>query len=403
MGATLKHTPWLILVILLLSACGGKSTLTIPSPQEAETALADMPLPQSEETLLAELPPLETSLPAEIVLAPPTMTVEVTQSPIFADTPLPEVVPATTIPPQAAEIGQAPAATELLPTQASVSEQSQVLLGMIISGSLVQGGPVPAPLVEEAAQSNEVIIESRTSPAPSLGLGRLILPGLLCLAGIIFLGLGLYMNATSQPTGQDITAVLNIADLRPGLGLVELKGTLTQVPRPLDKNVDNPLAVLRLVIEENEPQVGWKVVLDRVLATEFALEDGTGMVWVTPDQLDLNLLGEGSFASIKQAEEALKILGLQASSAWGRGLRYRIWELRKGQSLIALGNVEQQFKLVGSPRHPVALSPSTESVQAPPGEASGGHGINTLLVLVIALGGAAFLGGLVWLTWALMR
>ena len=102
---------------------------------------------------------------------------------------------------------------------------------------------------------------------------------------------------------------------------------------------------MRLVIEENEPQVGWKVVLDRVLTTEFSLEDGTGAVWVAPDQLDLNLLGEGSFASIKQAEEALKILGLQASSAWGRGLRYRIWELRKGQSLIALGNIQQQFKL----------------------------------------------------------
>jgi hypothetical protein len=211
------------------------------------------------------------------------------------------------------------------------------------------------------------------------------------------------MNATSQPTGQDITAVLNIADLRPELGLVELKGTITQVPRPLDKNVDTPLAVLRLVIEENEPQVGWKVVLDRVLATEFSLEDGTGTVWVTPDQLDLNLLGEGSFASIKQAEEALKILGLQASSAWGRGLRYRIWELRKGQSLIALGNVQQQFKLVGSSRHPVALSPSTESVQASASEASTGHGVNTLLVLVIAVGGAVFLGGVVWLLWALMR
>ena len=127
------------------------------------------------------------------------------------------------------------------------------------------------------------------------------------------------------------------------------------------------------------------------------------MVWVAPDQLDLNLLGEGSFASIKQAEEALKILGLQANSAWGRGLRYRIWELRKGQSLIALGSVQQHFKLVGSSQHPVALSTATESTTATAAEASGGHGINTLLVLVIALGGAAFLGGLIWLLWALMQ
>jgi len=373
-----KRTLWLLLVILVLSACKGNAAPTIPSAQEAETALADMPLPQSEETLLAELPPLETSLPGEAALLTPTISPDAMQAPIYTDMALSEDV-AATITPLPVEIGQAPAATAWLPTQS------------------------PVPLVEEVAQPNEVIIESRASPAPSPGLGRLILPGLICLIGILFLGLGLFMNATSQPTGQDITAVLNIADLRPELGLVELKGTITQVPRPLDKNVDTPLAVLRLVIEENEPQVGWKVVLDRVLATEFSLEDGTGTVWVTPDQLDLNLLGEGSFASIKQAEEALKILGLQASSAWGRGLRYRIWELRKGQSLIALGNVQQQFKLVGSSRHPVALSPSTESVQASASEASTGHGVNTLLVLVIAVGGAAFLGGVFWLLWALMR
>ncbi len=296
-----------------------------------------------------------------------------------------------------------PAATAFVPTPGAASAESQVMLGIVLSSSLGQAQQAPAPLAVEAAAPNEVIIESRAAPASSPGLGRLIPPGLVSLIGLILLGLGLYMSTTSQPTSQEINAVLNIADLQPGRGLVELKGIITQVPRPLDKNVDNPLAVLRLVIEESEPQAGWRQVLDRVLATEFSLEDGTGVVWVAPDQLDLNLLGEGSFASIKQAEEALKILGLQASSAWGRGLRYRIWELRKGQPLIALGSVQQHFKLVGSSQHPVALSTAAEPTSATAAEASGGHGINTLLVLVIALGGAAFLGGLIWLLWALMR
>jgi hypothetical protein len=361
-----------------------------------------MPLPQSEETLLAELPPLETSLPGEAILLTPTITPDALQAPIYTDIAQTEAV-APTLTSQLAENGQVPVPTGLIPTAGPVSEGSQVMLGIVISGSLVQAEQAPAPPVEEAAPANEVIIESPASPAASSSLGRLFPPGLICLIGIIILGLGLYMSTTSPSTGQTITALLNIADLAPGLGLVELKGTITQVPRPLDKNVDTPLAVLRLMIEENEPQVGWKVVLDRVLATEFALEDGTGAVWVTPDQLDLNLLGEGSFASIKQAEEALKILGLQASSAWGRGLRYRIWELRRGQSLIALGNVQQEFKLIGSPRHPVALSHAAVSTAPPAEEESGGHGVNMLLVLVIALGGAAFLGGLAWLLWAVMR
>jgi len=410
-----KHGFWLILVVLLLSACGGNAAATLPSAQQAETALADMPLPQSEETLLAQLLATETGYPTEIAVTTSTITMDALQAPIYTDIALPEdIIPTLTppfiptliptlTPPQAADLGQAPPATELAPTLSSPSEGSQVLLPLIISDSLVQAEQVPVPVVEEVAQPNEVIIESRSTPVPPAGLGRFFLPGLFCLMGIIILGLGLYMNTTSQPTGQEITAVLNIADLKPGLGLVELKGTITQVPRPLDKNVDNPLALLRLVIEENEPQVGWKVVLDRVLTTEFSLEDGTGAVWVAPDQLDLNLLGEGSFASIKQAEEALKILGLQASSAWGRGLRYRIWELRRGQSLIALGNIQQQFNLIGSSRQPIALSPSTMSVQAPASEGSASHGVNTLFILVIALGGAALLGGLAWLLWALMR
>ena len=149
--------------------------------------------------------------------------------------------------------------------------------------------------------------------------------------------------------------------------------------------------------------MGWKVVLEKLRATKFSLEDGTGVVWVTPDQLDLNLLGEGSFASIKQAEEALKILELPANSAWGRGLRYRIWELRKGQSLIAQGNIQQQFNLIGSARQPIALSPSTVSVQNPASDSSTGHGVNTMLILVIILGGAALLGGLAWPLWVVLR
>jgi hypothetical protein len=298
---------------------------------------------------------------------------------------------------------QASAATGFHPTQNRLADSSQEIPGLFYSGTLSQVEQNPVPLITQVIQRNEVIIESQASPTPSLGLKRLTLPGMFCLLGLILLGTGHYMRITPPPTNQSITAVLNIADLRPELGLVELKGVITQVPRPLDNNLDQPLAVLRLVIESNEAQAGWRVVLDRVLATEFSLEDGTGIVWVSPDQLDLNLLGEGSFASIKQAEEALKTLGLQASSAWGRGLRYHIWELRKGQPLIALGNVEQHFKFIGSPGHPVALSHAPASVQSSASRAPGARNMNALLVLVIAVGGAAFLGGLAWLLWALAQ
>ena len=65
----LKRCLLLFLPVLLLCGCGGKSTPTIPSAQQAETALAGMPLPQSEQTLLAELPTQETGIATQ---PPPT-------------------------------------------------------------------------------------------------------------------------------------------------------------------------------------------------------------------------------------------------------------------------------------------------------------------------------------------
>ncbi len=211
------------------------------------------------------------------------------------------------------------------------------------------------------------------------------------------------MTTVSRPADQHITSVLNISDVKPDMGLVELQGRIALAPRPLDQNKEQPLAVLRLIIEESDPQGGWRVALDKVLATEFSLEDGTGAVWVTPDQLEISLLGEGTFASIKQAEEALKILGLQPASAWGRGLRYRIWELRKGQTLIAVGRVQQRFLLGSSADQPVALSPVDESAQRPAAEVASGRRLTRLMILFLLVGGIAVLIGASWLIWVLLR
>ena len=175
------------------------------------------------------------------------------------------------------------------------------------------------------------------------------------------------------------------------------------MPHPLDKNERNPLAVLRLVIEENDIREGWKVVLDKTDAREFCMEDGTGAVWINPAQIDLSMLGEGAFASINQAEEALKILGLQPNSAWGRGLRYRIWELRSGQSLVAVGNLQQRFILSGVANQSLALAPAegtplSEAEASPPSSSR-----YYLTILVFAIAAAAILVGIATLIWILLR
>ena len=94
-----KHSFWLILVVLLLSACGGNAAATLPSAQQAETALADMPLPQSEETLLAQLLATEISYPTEIAVTTPTITMDAMQAPIYTDIALPEDIAPTLTPP----------------------------------------------------------------------------------------------------------------------------------------------------------------------------------------------------------------------------------------------------------------------------------------------------------------
>ena len=270
-----------------------------------------------------------------------------------------------------------------------------------LGGEAPQGGQ--APPEPEALQANEGIIQPERRSASAPGLISLFIPGFTCLLGILLLMLGIVMTTTASRPGQQITAVIRIADLQPGMGLVELQGNITDIPHPLDNHPSDPLAVLRLVIEQNDPSDGWKVVLDRVKATEFSLDDGTGTVWISPEQLDLSLLGEGSFASINQAEEALKILGLKSSSACGKGLRYRIWELRGGQTVIAVGDVQQQLRLTGTPAYPLSLAPLGVATSAASGAQPAQKKSRLPIILVFGLGVAAVLAASTWLLILLLR
>ena len=381
-----RHMLWIILGASLLLACGGGS-----APQVEELA-EEMPLPASEETLQAA--------PAEAALQ--TAEVPITYT-------LPALPPATTITPTLF-IASEPAEIAPLVTQ-------QTYLSLIIAGEQVsQTGEITAPTESvplareappqsEAGQANEVIIQPERRRASAPGLISLFIPGFTCLLGILLLMLGIVMTTTASRPGQQITSVIKIADLQPGMGWVEAQGNITQIPHPLDNHPTNPLAVLRLVIEQNDPNDGWKVVLDKVKATEFSLtdEDGTAIVWISPEQLDLSLLGEGIFASINQAEEALKILGLKPSSAWGKGLRYRIWELRGGQTVIALGDIQQKLHLTGTPTIPLILSPLGSASLAAPGAQPTRKSSNLLIILVFGLGAAAVLAAVTWVLALLLR
>lgn len=384
----LRAVPCIMGLGLLLFGCSSQPTVP---------ADVDFPLPASEATQIAAY--IETGIPAAAFTpalpeaeqaAPATIDSSAQNPPVTASS--------EAIQPIMPSIDSSQPVT-----LTGVTEENQTYLNIVVSDGITPtAAALPLP-TEVIVEEKAVIIQPEATRREAAGLGALLAPGFLFLLGITLLGTGVWIMNYGSTESQQITSVLNIAELSAGMGWVELQGIVTQVPNPLDQNQQNPLAVMRLVIEVNDPNGGWSVVLDRFKASEFSLEDGTGTVWISPDHLDLSLLGEGSFASIKQAEDALKVLGLQSSSAWGRGLRYKLWELRGGQELIAVGSVQQQLRLSSTANSPLTLTP-VEQPPAPNGEAPASTGgSNMLVILLFALALIAILAGSAWFVFILLR
>lgn len=138
--------------------------------------------------------------------------------------------------------------------------------------------------------------------------------------------------------------LMPIASLQSGQGPVRVHGKVTQVSDPLDDDPKAPLAILRLLIEE-QTEKGWKKRLDEVRSSPFVLDDGSGRIWVHAEKPDTEFMGEGMYTSAMQAEKALLTLKRPISAARGKGLRYRLWEVRRGEPITVSGWVTQQLML----------------------------------------------------------
>jgi len=138
--------------------------------------------------------------------------------------------------------------------------------------------------------------------------------------------------------------LMSIGALQPGQGPVRVNGRITRVAEALDEDRKTPLAILRLLIEE-QGENGWKKRLDETRSAPFMLDDGSGSIWVQADKLDTESLGEGIYTSALEAEKALLILKRPLSLARGKGLRYRLWKVRQGDRITVCGQVVQQMVL----------------------------------------------------------
>jgi len=128
-----------------------------------------------------------------------------------------------------------------------------------------------------------------------------VLPQLLCSCGSLFFAVVaavflviLIRSARQRQRLQTTLANIplqSVAALRPGPGLVRLKGVIAQVPEPVPPLLD--IAVVRVAIKTGRPGEEDRQQMDRVQVRPFLLDDGTGTVWVDPTGLDRFLLGEG--------------------------------------------------------------------------------------------------------------
>jgi hypothetical protein len=169
-----------------------------------------------------------------------------------------------------------------------------------------------------------------------------------CFCGILPLGFAAILYFTSRKRGQIGSAVgaakkTTIAALQAGPGLVRLEGHIAQVPQALDGPAEAALAYVRLkveVYERDSDSSGWRGLTDKTRCVPFQLDDGSGAVWVNPEGLDKQLLGEGVIPNDDQIQTAIILLGISSNMLRGR-LRFRLWELRGGQAVTVVGGVAQ--------------------------------------------------------------
>jgi hypothetical protein len=159
----------------------------------------------------------------------------------------------------------------------------------------------------------------------------------LCITGILFF--------TSRKRGQIDSAVRfahksTVIALKSGTGLVRLQGRIAAPADAIDGSADNALVYLRLkveIYERDSDSSGWRGMTDKTRCVPFQLEDGTGAVWINPEGLDKQLLGDGVIPDEHQLQAACIQLGISPKILHGH-LRFRLWELRAGQTISVVGS-----------------------------------------------------------------
>ena len=220
-----------------------------------------------------------------------------------------------------------------------------------------------------------------------------------CFCGILPLGFAAILFFTARKRGQVGSAVgtakkATVATLQPGTGLVRLQGRIAPSDNAIDGSAENALVYVRLKVEKYESgdiSHGWNGLTDKARSIPFQLDDGSGAVWVNPEGLDKQLLGDGFTPNDDQIQAACILLGISLKIFAGQ-LRFCLWELRAGQAVSVVGGVFQGQKGLEIARvqgQPYVVSPLLG--QAVDGKISTQSKLARTWMLVLGIPGALFL------------
>jgi hypothetical protein len=188
-----------------------------------------------------------------------------------------------------------------------------------------------------------------------------------CFCGLLPLGLAAILFFSSRKRGQlgsevEAAKKTTVAALQPGSGLVRMQGRIAPLENAIDGAAENALVYLRLKVEQYQSDSdgsGWRGLTDKARSTPFQLDDGSGAVWVNPEGLDRQLLGDGFVPNEDQAQAACILLGISLGIFAGP-FRFHLWELRAGQTISVVGCVAQGQNGLGILRvqdQPFVVSP----------------------------------------------
>jgi dienelactone hydrolase len=148
----------------------------------------------------------------------------------------------------------------------------------------------------------------------------------------------LQVTPTAIYTANDNLPALATMLLHLNQRYARIRGQITDVLQPQDKDLQQRLALRRAVIEQIDPQLGRLIVFERWYYSDFCMRDNLGEVWVRPDLDQLQTFLPPRELTRDEFQNTLSDTAVDDLPPGGN-YHYYIYELRSGERVTLRGHV----------------------------------------------------------------